>query len=100
MLQKKTGSRRATDSFGSPAFSVVVGETRGFPSTPHDVVGLSGTLATCCGLACFPLSVIGHPLFASAISDVLRLELYPAKRVGTVPQNHNAFSGYSQRRRC
>jgi len=24
----------------------------------------------------------------------------PAKRVGTVPKNHNAFSGQFQRRRC
>jgi hypothetical protein len=31
-------------SFGSPAFSMVMGETRDFARTPHDVVAVSGTL--------------------------------------------------------
>ena len=37
-------------SFGSPAFSDGVGETRGLPSTPREVYGLSETLATSCAL--------------------------------------------------
>jgi hypothetical protein len=40
----KPGRKGIFSSFGSPAFSSDVGETRSFPPAPHDAVGVSGTL--------------------------------------------------------
>jgi hypothetical protein len=38
----KPGSKEIIDSFGSPAVSDKFWEIRGFPCTPHDVVGFVG----------------------------------------------------------
>ncbi len=49
----KPGCKGAARSFGSPAISGGVGETLGFPPTPHSVFGLSRTLSA---RRCFLLS--------------------------------------------
>ena len=83
----KPGPGGIFGSFGSPAFSGGVGETLGFPPTPHSVFGFSGTLATKTFSPAYP------PCLKEAFSgqrSAIRPDLSP-------PRTPSASAGYPGR---
>ena len=83
----KTGPQRTIGSFGSPAFSDGVGETRCFVPTPHSVFSFSGTRTQVKAFGCSRVRVFG----GSADSGVRVAASSPAHQPPVPPFSQSPF---------